>query len=84
LQAKKQITQNKNIMTAQPPKTKRPPVTLEEVGKAVIALHECAMGISAHNKKIRTGSSNGTVMKFKAEWLEQARSRCLGSIFPAA
>lgn len=52
-------------------KSKRPPVTLEEVGEAIIALRECDKEISIRNIRRRTGGTNGTIMKFMAEWLEQ-------------
>ena len=51
--------------------TRRPPVTFEEVGEAIIALREDGKELSVRNIQRRTGGTNATIMKHRAEWLEQ-------------
>jgi ATP-dependent Clp protease ATP-binding subunit ClpA len=51
--------------------TKRPPVTLEEVGEAIIALRKSGKETSVRNIRRITGGNNTTIMKLRAEWFEQ-------------
>jgi chromosome segregation ATPase len=52
-------------------KSKRPPVTLQEVGEAIIALRESGKDLSFRNICRIAGGNYGTIGKHKAAWLEQ-------------